>query len=74
VPQLIPGPVTRPLPVTVTDSVAVVGAVVKVAVTDFEVFMTTVQVVAVPVQEPPQPVNVAPALGVAVSVTDEFVV
>jgi hypothetical protein len=71
-PQLIPGPVTRPFPVTVTDSVAVVGAVVNVAVTLFDVLMTRVHIVPVPVHEPPQPVKLAPAFGVSVKVTDVF--
>jgi hypothetical protein len=57
----------------VTDNVAVVGAVVNVALTLFAVFMTIVHVVAVPVQEPPHPVKLAPAFGVSVNVTEVFV-
>ncbi len=69
-PQLIPGPVTRPLPVTATVSVAcVVTAVLKFAVTVFEVVIWTAHVVAVPVHEPPQPENVAPEFGTSTSVT-----
>jgi len=41
-----------------------------VAVADFAVVMLTVQVVAVPVQAPDQPVKLEPAAGAAVSVTD----
>lgn len=44
--------------------------VVNVAVTLVEPFTVTVQVVAVPLQAPPQPVNFAPFAGVALSVTD----
>lgn len=44
--------------------------VVNVAVTLVEPFTVTVQVVAVPVQAPPQPVNFAPLAGAALSVTD----
>ena len=40
------------------------------AVADFAVVMLTVQVVAVPVQAPDQPVKLEPAAGAAVSVTD----
>ncbi len=72
-PQSMPGPVTRPLPVTLTLRTAFVPPV-KVALTLFAAFIVTVQVVAVPEQEPPQPVKVAPDAGVSVSVTLEPVV
>jgi hypothetical protein len=44
----------------------------NVADTLFALVIVTVHVVAVPEQEPPQPVKVAPVSGTAVSVTDEF--
>jgi hypothetical protein len=41
-------------------------------VTDLAASIVTTQVLAVPLQAPPHPVNVLPALGVAVSVTAVF--
>jgi hypothetical protein len=77
-PQLIPVPVTWPLPLTETESRNVEPPppppVVNVAVTDFAAFISTLQVVLVPVQDPPQPEKVAPAAVDAVSVTVEFAV
>jgi hypothetical protein len=68
--QLIPEgllvTVPSPLPVLVTDRT---GFVVNVAVTDFGPVIANVHVVVVPVHAPPHPANVAPAAGVAVSVT-----
>jgi hypothetical protein len=58
--------------VTVTDKEflpAALVVVVKVAVTLFAEVIVTVQVVAVPLHAPPQPLKVAPVSGVAVSVT-----
>jgi hypothetical protein len=68
--QLIPPPVTVPLPVVVTcRGKVVVDPPEKVAVTVLFVSIVTTHVVAVPEQEPPQPPNVAPLEGVSVSVT-----
>ncbi len=71
-PQLIPAGllVTVPLPLPALVTVRVNPIVkVKVAVTDLLASMRTVQVVAVPLQAPLQPVKVEPAAGVAVRVT-----
>src|SRR6478672_5503887 len=70
-PQLIPPPLTVPLPVTTTESSTdvVPPPVVNDAVTDLAAVICTVQVGIVPLHAPPQPENVAPAAGVAVSVT-----
>ena len=67
-PQSIPAPVTWPLPVTDRLSPYCVLELLKVAVTFLAALIGTTQVVAVPLQAPPQPVNVAPLFGVAVSV------
>jgi hypothetical protein len=70
VPQLIPPPVTLPLPATDTERTTVVGVPPeKDALTLFALLIETVQVVAVPLQAPPQPEKVAPEAGVAVNVT-----
>jgi hypothetical protein len=69
-PQLIPLPVTVPFPIT--DTLRLKPAAVpplKVAVTLFDWFIETVQVVAVPPQAPVQPTNVAPVAAVATSET-----
>src|SRR5581483_927574 len=63
-PQLIPPPLTMPLPVTATLSWRVAPpppppALEKVAVTERAAVMITVHVVAVPAHAPPQPVKVA---------------
>jgi hypothetical protein len=75
-PQLIPPPLTVPLPVTTTasstDVVPPPPPVVNEAITDLAPVICTVQVGTAPLQEPPQPENVAPAAGVAVSVTVAF--
>jgi hypothetical protein len=70
-PQLIAPlpPVTAPVPLIVT---ARTFACVKVAVTAAAAVMVTVQVGAVPVQPPVQPLKTYPSLGEAVSVTAEF--
>jgi hypothetical protein len=70
-PQLIApaSPLTLPVPVTVTLSWTP-GA--KVAVTDLAASIRTSQVVSVPPHAPLQPMNVAPAAGVAVSETVEL--
>ena len=47
-------------------------AAVKSAVTDCAEVMVTVQVVLVPEQAPPQPVKLAPVVGMAVKVTAVF--
>ncbi len=71
-PQLIPPPVTVPGPVTVTLSVGPpLSPCEKSAVTLFALVMVTVQAEDVPVHAPPQPSNVPPDAGVAVSVTVE---
>ena len=61
-PQSIPAPVTWPLPVTDRLSPYCVLELLKVAVTFLAALIETTQVVAVPLQAPPQPVNVAPLL------------
>lgn len=69
-PQAIPPPLTLPLPVTVTVSV-VAAKLEKLAVTALSAFIEIAHVVTIPVQLAPlQPMNVEPAAGVAVSVTD----
>jgi hypothetical protein len=60
---------TAPLPVTVIESVPGAAAV-NVAVTALVLVIETVHVGAVPKHAPPQPLNVAPAAGLAVRVTD----
>jgi hypothetical protein len=76
-PHWIPPPLTVPLPTTETER-STVGPppppVVNVAVTDLAAVIWTVQVGIVPLalQAPPQLTKVAPAAGVAVSVTLEF--
>ena len=68
-PQLIPGPVTRPLPVTPRRTGTVPMALLKDAVVFCDAVIVTVQVVEVPLHAPSQPENVAPVSGVAVRVT-----
>jgi hypothetical protein len=64
--QLMPdGPVTVPLPVTLIERGTELEA--NVAVTEVAPFRATEQV-PVPLQAPPQPVNVEPLEGVAVKV------
>jgi hypothetical protein len=80
-PQLIPPPDTSPLPVTETLSTCVFvpppppppppGPLENVALTVFAAFIVTMQVFAVPLQAPPQPVKVEPVSGASVSVTVE---
>jgi hypothetical protein len=67
VPQVMPDGLeaTVPLPVPV---LLTVRAYVNVAVTDFPVFIVTVQV-PVPVHTPPHPAKIAPLTGAAVRVT-----
>ena len=64
-PQVAP-PEIAPLPVPALLNVRVA---LKFAVTNLALSMVTAQVVADPLQAPLQPLNVAPALGVAVNVT-----
>ena len=59
-PEIFPAPVPVLLNVRVAK---------KFAVTNLALSMVTVQVVADPLQAPLQPLNIAPALGVAVNVT-----
>jgi hypothetical protein len=66
--ELVTDPV--PFPAEVTVSVHWASAGPNVAVTLRAVVMPTVHVVALPEQSPDQPVNVDPAAGAAVSVTD----
>jgi hypothetical protein len=71
-PQLIPPPVTVPLPVTETPSGnwdAVPDEPLKEAVTLFAELIVTEQDRDVPAQAPPQPLKLAPELGCAVRVT-----
>jgi hypothetical protein len=71
-PQLIPPPVTVPLPVTETPSGnwdAVPDEPLKEAVTLFAVLIVTEQDRDVPAHAPPQPVKLAPELGWAVRLT-----
>jgi hypothetical protein len=67
--QLIPPPVTVPLPVTLTVSVKRWLGTSKVAVTVFAMLIVTVQVVPEAVSHPLQPLKVDPLAGAAVSVT-----
>ena len=62
--------VTVPLPLPAGVMVSAYWIVAKVAVTDCAWLIKIVQVVAVPVQAPDQLVNVEPADGTAVKVTD----
>jgi hypothetical protein len=74
-PQLIPPPLTVPLPVTETErstDVPPPPPVVNDAVTDLAAVICTVQVGIVPLHDPAQPEKVAPVAGVAVSVTVAF--
>ena len=59
-----------PLPALVTVSVKFVVELLNVAVTERAAVIDTVQLVAVPLQEPPQPPNVEPLAAAAMSVTD----
>ena len=61
--------VTVPLPVPAFVTVRCTGSSVNVAVTERATFSETVQVAALPLQAPLQPVKPEPAAGVAVSVT-----
>jgi hypothetical protein len=72
-PQLIPPPLTVPIPLTETVNETVgTGAVENVAPTLLASLINSVQLVAVPPQAPLQPRKVAPLAGVAVSTTVEF--
>src|SRR6185295_4499503 len=73
-PQLIPPPLTLPVPKTETVSVNPVPLTppLKVAVTLFAWFISTVQAVEVPPHAPVQPTNVPPVDGVATRVTVAF--
>ena len=76
-PQLMPPPVTVPSPVTETPSGKSVAGPpapwpVKAAVTLFAAFIVTEQLGEGPLQEPPQPVKLAPEPGCAVSVMVVF--
>jgi hypothetical protein len=69
-PHVIPPPVTVPRPVTATlSSTSAVEPPEKVAVTLRAALIVTEHVRADPLHASPQPVNVSPVLGVAVSVT-----
>jgi hypothetical protein len=68
--QSMPGPVTRPLPLTVTDKRRFAAGIdANVADTDLFVLMANVQVGAAPPQSPPQPVKVVPPTAAAVNRT-----
>ena len=69
-PQLMPPPVTVPVPLTETDSGKVPPE--NVALTVLDALISTVQVVADPPHAPLQPMKVPPVAGDAVSVTVEF--
>ena len=71
VPQLIPPPVTVPVPLPpfTTVSACVVPTVSKVAVTDRAAAIVTLQVVPVAESQPVQPAKAEPASAAAVSVT-----
>src|SRR5262249_61709334 len=71
VPQEIPvgALVTVPLPAPALVTVSANDDCTKLAVTEVAAFTVTVQVLAVPVQPPLQPVKVEPAAGVALNVT-----
>ena len=58
--------VTVPLPETFTDNT---GMALKLALTDCEALIDTVQIVEEPLQAPLHPLNTQAALGAAVSVT-----
>ena len=70
-PQLMPpsAEVTEPVPVPSLPTVSVNRGTLKVAVTDRDAFMVTVQVVPETPSQPLQPPKVDPLLGLAVSVT-----
>ena len=76
--QLIPAGVlvTVPEPAPLTDTVSDPGGALelKVAVAEVAALIVKAQVVAVPLHAPPQPPNVKPGAGVAVSVTCVFCV
>lgn len=61
--------VTVPLPVPVLLTVNAICAVAKLAVTDWAWVIGTVQMLAVPVHTPDQPVKFEPAVATAVNVT-----
>jgi hypothetical protein len=61
---------TTPRPLTPRVSVPGAAPPVKVAETALAALRTTVQVVAVPVQAPPQPANFAPEAGVSARTTE----
>jgi len=73
-PQLMPPvfevTVPEPLPALVTVSANVAVLLLNVALTERAALIVTVQVVAVPLHEPPQPPNVEPLAAAAVSVTE----
>jgi len=71
-PQVIPAGelVTVPVPLPAGVTLRAYWTAAKVAVTDCAWLIATVQVVAVPVHAPDQPVKVEPAAGAAVRVTD----
>jgi hypothetical protein len=62
--------VTEPDPVPALVTVSAHVSCAKLAVADRAAVIDTVQLVAVPEHEPPQPVNTDPAAGVAVRVTE----
>jgi hypothetical protein len=71
-PQAMPAGLleTLPLPVPDVATASCAGSSVNVAVTERAVLSETVQVAAVPLQAPLQPVKLEPAAATAVSVTD----
>jgi hypothetical protein len=75
-PQLIPAGelVTVPVPVPALVTVSCTGTGAKLAVTVLATFIVTVQVLAVPVQAPDQPLKVEPADAAAVNLTPAFLV
>jgi hypothetical protein len=69
-PHVIPRKPTLPVPAPLTVTLTVKVLIAKLAVTDSAWVIGTVQLGALPLQPPDQPVKVELGVGAAVSVTD----